>query len=67
MNSKTFLYFLTILCTILICILLPVSTQNVKYKRQNRKLLLENDSMLSVTQKLHQQIARDGNNVAEND
>ena len=55
-KEKSLLYFLSIICIALLSVLGSLNYQNGKYKAQNRALLLENDSILSVNQKLQQQI-----------
>ncbi len=55
-KQKSLLYFLTIICVALLSVLGSLNHQNIKYKEQNRALLLENDSILSVNQKLHQRL-----------
>lgn len=56
MKPKALFYLQTVLSFILICTLLILYPQNVKYKRENSKLILENDSILSVNQMLHQRL-----------
>ena len=55
-KDRSLLYFLSIICVALLSVLGTVNYQNGKYKQQNRALLLENDSILSVNQKLQQRL-----------
>lgn len=55
-KERSLVYFLTIICVTLLSLLGSVNYQKVRYEKQNRALLLENDSILSVNQKLHQKL-----------
>jgi hypothetical protein len=56
MKPKSLFYLQGIFSLILLCTLLFLYPQNVRYKQENRKLILENDSILAVNQVLHQQL-----------
>lgn len=63
MKPKALLYLQTIFCVVLLCTVLLLYPQNLKYREQNRKLILENDSILSVNQMLHQRLDMEAGNI----
>lgn len=63
MKPNALLYVQTFFCIVLVCTILLLYPQNLKYRDQNRKLILENDSILSVNQVLHQQLDMEAGNT----
>lgn len=47
---------LWMLCVALTVVMLSLYMQNVKFRQENRALLLTNDSLLSANQKLHKRL-----------
>ena len=67
MKPKALLYLQAVFSVILLCTLLFLYPQNVKYKRENRKLILENDSILSVNQMLHHRLDMKAENTRQSE
>ena len=63
MKPKALLYLQAIFCVVLLCTILLLYPRNLKYREQNRKLILENDSILSVNQMLHQRLDMEAGNI----
>jgi hypothetical protein len=63
MKPKALLYLQTIFCIVFLCTILLLYPENVKYREQNRRLILENDSILSVNQMLRQRLDMEAGNI----
>lgn len=63
MKLRLLLYLQSVFCVVLLFTILLLYPKNVKYRQHNRKLILENDSILSVNQMLHQRLNMEAGNI----
>jgi cell division protein FtsL len=66
MKPRALTNLLIIICVVLLSAVASIYMQNRRYVQQNRQLLLENDSILSVNQELHQRLDMEASNWNNN-